>query len=83
MSKFFLELPNSAHKITFGVHYKDDELVFNIYFFESEIQDSRTIAVEGIIYKDNKAKTQTFISPMKGYDGNEFSFEFKVNEKRR
>lgn len=81
MNKFFLEVPSSTHEIAFGVPYEDDELVFNIYFFESEIQDTRIVTVEGLIHEENKAEEQTLICPMKDYDGNDFSFEFKVDEK--
>lgn len=81
MNKFFIELPNSTHEIAFGVPYEDDELVFNVYFYESEIQNTRIVTVEGVIYKDKKPKEQTLIGPMKDYDGNEFGFEFNVDEK--
>lgn len=81
MNKFFLEVPSSTHEITFGVPYEDDELVFNIYFFESEIQDTRIVTVEGLIHEENKAEEQTLIGPMKNYNSNEFGFEFKVDEK--
>lgn len=81
MSKFFLELSNSTHEAAFGVPYGDDELVFHVYFYESELQDTRIVTVEGLIHEVDKAERQTLIGPMKGYDGNEFGFEFNVDEK--